>query len=535
MKKSFIAFVSLLLLIVGTLHFEARADIPRTIGYQGVLSDTDGNLLPDGSYTLTFSIYDVPGGGEALFTESVDVETKDGVFEARIGSAVPINLDFDKQYFVGITVAGEAEMSPRIPFNTVPYAFMAASVEDGSITREKLADGATVTSINGLSGDPQIVAGEGVSIEIVDENIVIDGFKLPFSGTIEYADPAFSVENTGTGDAAQFINSNPQSEMSAVYGEIAGTGSAIYGTHSESQNFGLIADADLGVYGLENSTGSFGLLGGDKAGVEGEHGIKYNFGQLGTEYEGVYGQNDSSGHFGAVGTKFEGVYGESSTQYYGLLGSEDRGVEGGDYLGNWAYIGGFDYAGYFYGDVDVAGFVSKTGGSFKIDHPLDPENKFLYHSFVESPDMMNVYNGNVTLDEEGRAVVELPDYFQALNADYRYQLTPIGGPGPNLYIASEIEGNQFEIAGGSPGLKVSWQVTGVRVDPAANLHRIQVVEEKTPEEQGKYVCPEAYGKSRGNAIKAPSASPEFQQFRKAGGAERSTGVEKVKQNGKETR
>ncbi|MGH9844628.1 MAG: hypothetical protein ACREEM_38400 [Blastocatellia bacterium] len=71
----------------------------------------------------------------------------------------------------------------------------------------------------------------------------------------------------------------------------------------------------------------------------------------------------------------------------------------------------------------MVGTLSKGGGSFKIDHPLDPENKYLYHSFVESPDMMNIYNGVVTLDETGQAEVELPDYFSALNRDFRYQFT----------------------------------------------------------------------------------------------------------------
>jgi hypothetical protein len=95
----------------------------------------------------------------------------------------------------------------------------------------------------------------------------------------------------------------------------------------------------------------------------------------------------------------------------------------------------------------VIGNLSKGGGSFKIDHPLDPANKYLYHSFVESPDMMNVYNGNVVLDANGEAVVVLPDWFEALNRDFRYQLTCIGGFAP-VYIAEEIANNQFKIAGG---------------------------------------------------------------------------------------
>jgi len=135
----------------------------------------------------------------------------------------------------------------------------------------------------------------------------------------------------------------------------------------------------------------------------------------------------------------------------------------------------------------VNGTLSKKAGSFRIDHPLDPENKYLCHSFVESPDMMNVYNGNVTLDANGRAEVTLPGWFEALNRDFRYQLTPIGGPGPDLYIAKEIRGNRFSIAGGRPGLRVSWMVTGIRHDRYADEHRIPVEEDKPPAEKGGVV------------------------------------------------
>jgi len=90
-------------------------------------------------------------------------------------------------------------------------------------------------------------------------------------------------------------------------------------------------------------------------------------------------------------------------------------------------------------------------------------------------------------------VVKLPAYFEALNQEFRYQLTAIGAPGPNLYVAEEIKGNQFKIAGGKPGTKVSWQVTGIRHDPYAEQHRIQVEEDKPIEEQGTYLYPQGYG------------------------------------------
>jgi hypothetical protein len=139
------------------------------------------------------------------------------------------------------------------------------------------------------------------------------------------------------------------------------------------------------------------------------------------------------------------------------------------------------------GNLTVNGTLSKTAGSFKIDHPLDPENKFLFHSFVESPDMKNVYDGVVALDAKGEATVELPSYFEALNKDFRYQLTCVGGAAV-VYVAEKIHENRFKIAGGREGLEVSWQVTGIRHDAYADAHRIQVEVEKSSTEKGKFLC-----------------------------------------------
>jgi hypothetical protein len=144
------------------------------------------------------------------------------------------------------------------------------------------------------------------------------------------------------------------------------------------------------------------------------------------------------------------------------------------------------------GDVSVSGSLSVSGVKhFKIDHPLDPANKYLNHSSVESSDMMNIYNGNVVLDEKGEAVVQLQDWFEALNREFRYQLTSVG-EFQQLYIAEEISGNHFRIAGGKPHGKVSWQVTGVRHDAYAETHRIPVEEEKKGAERGTYLHPELF-------------------------------------------
>lgn len=143
--------------------------------------------------------------------------------------------------------------------------------------------------------------------------------------------------------------------------------------------------------------------------------------------------------------------------------------------------------------------LTKPFGTFKIDHPLDPGNKYLYHSFVESPDMKNIYDGIAILNENGEVWVELPEWFEALNKDFRYQLTCIGGFAP-VYIESEIAGNRFKIAGGKGGMKVSWQVTGIRHDPLSDLKRIKVEENKSDTERGLYLYPEAYGQPKEKGI-----------------------------------
>ena len=146
----------------------------------------------------------------------------------------------------------------------------------------------------------------------------------------------------------------------------------------------------------------------------------------------------------------------------------------------------------FIGDVYVYGNLSKAGGSFKIDDPVDPEDKYLYHSFVESPDMKNIYDGVVVTDGSGRAIITLPNYFESLNNDFRYQLTTIGSPA-KAWIASKVANNQFAIQTEQGNVEVSWQVTGIRQDAWAKAHRIPNEVEKSEKEKGHYLHPELFG------------------------------------------
>ncbi|MGE0560210.1 MAG: hypothetical protein AB7O47_00200 [Flavobacteriales bacterium] len=154
------------------------------------------------------------------------------------------------------------------------------------------------------------------------------------------------------------------------------------------------------------------------------------------------------------------------------------------------------------GNLTVTGNIAKGGGTFKIDHPLDPTNKYLVHSFVESPEMMNVFSGNITTDANGYATVTMPSYFEAANKDFRYQLTVMGSFAQAI-IKEKVSNNKFVIQTNNPNVEVSWQVTSVRSDKYANANRVTPELEK--ELKGTYIHPELYGASVENSESARRA------------------------------
>lgn len=258
-----------------------------------------------------------------------------------------------------------------------------------------------------------------------------------------------------------------------------------------------------GVLGENNQPGARGVLGlasGDQGtGVWGESVSGYGVIGVSPGGGGVWGCSNESTAVWGESQDSVGVYGLSAA----LDGLQGEGPHAGVYARNLipgdetsprpeAYLATQTLAGEFFGDVVVHGSLTKSGGGFQIDHPLDPANKYLNHAFVESSEMKNVYDGVVTLDGKGSGVVELPAWFEALNRELRYQLTAIGAAAPNLHIAEELKRNRFKIAGGAPGMKVSWQVTGVRQDAWAKSQNVAVEEEKPEKERGHYLHPLLY-------------------------------------------
>lgn len=318
----------------------------------------------------------------------------------------------------------------------------------------------------------------------------VDGYgvygKAGYAGTYGVGDSygAIGVSNTGYGvygsGSVAVYGSGTTYGVQAYGGTYGLYGSGSYGCYGSGSSYGLYGASagGYGVYGV-GSTGVYGSS-SQANGVYGYSSEPNSAGVYG--YGGQYAVRGVSGRTAGVrgDSGYVGLWGEGPT--YGLY-AKATGAAADSYgvVGTAGSSAGF--AGYFNGKVHVLGTLSKSAGSFKIDHPLEPEKKWLSHSFVESPDMMNIYNGNVVLDTKGEATVELPEYFAALNKDFRYQLTCIGGHA-NVYIASKVSKNSFRIGGGSPGLEVSWQVTGIRQDDYANENRVPVETPKSKTEVG---------------------------------------------------
>ncbi len=342
----------------------------------------------------------------------------------------------------------------------------------------------------------------------------------------------------------------------------------VWGTSAASEGYGVLGDAvrlsgtTTGVWGRSISTGGRGVFGsatatsgttygvwGQSASTDGTGVIGVATAATGTTYgvyarsdstsgravygralatsgdaRGVYGISDSTAGTGvtgeataASGATFGGYFESNSTSGYGVYGRNSAttgtiyGVRG------YASTAAGGYAVYAAGDMGASGVKP-----FRIDHPQDPENKYLLHYAAESPEVINFYRGTATLDGRGEALVELPAYFGSINKDPSYQLTAVGAPMPMLYVAEKISAEalaagekagpgeavplcSFRIAGGVPGGEVSWRIEAVRNDLRMRLHGAPVEREKTGPERGKYQHPEYYGRppERGMDVRQP--------------------------------
>ncbi|MBZ5615535.1 MAG: hypothetical protein LAO23_16120 [Acidobacteriia bacterium] len=483
----------------------ANAVVPTLASFSGVLTDLNGKPLT-GVTGVTFSLYKDADGGAPLWMEVQNVRpNKAGHYTLTLGSTtsegLPTNLFASGEArWLGVQPEGQLEQ-PRVLLLSVPYALKAADAEtvgglppsafmlappssaSSAISSTRSSATTTAFSATGTGKLTGVTAGTDLTGGGTSGNVTLnlDTTKVP-----ELAAPANNfVGNLNVGGALGVGTTSPGDAQLAAIGTVAGD-VAIYG-----QGFGG-PGAGAGEIGEPNPNN--GLAGSGVIGWGGG-------GPVNVGAPGLVGLGGGGLDFDSSGGVFQGG-----------SGSRNGSGDGLD-----AYTGS-GLAGFFEGNVDVEGNLSKSSGSFKIDHPLDPADKYLYHSFVESPDMMNIYNGNVLTDSSGDATIPLPEWFETLNRDFRYQLTVIGQFAQAI-VNGEVANHQFSIKTDKPGVKVSWQVTGIRHDAWANAHRIPVEEQKNARERGHYIHPELYGAPEETGIgwaRHPEMMKHMKEMRRQG-------------------
>jgi hypothetical protein len=319
------------------------------------------------------------------------------------------------------------------------------------------------------------------------------------------------------GVVALGLGTGPGPGSAGVYAEGFGGGDGVQGDSSEGN--GVHGETTFGTAVLGEAVRS----GGGPPGI-GVHGVS-------RRGPGVLGFTQD--HIGTAGAALGSGFGVYGLQLSPEAGSGVVGASNiGDGITGIAVTGvgvrgecRRGLAGLFEGDVNIAGSLTvdgpifKSGGGFEIDHPLDPEHMVLRHSFVESPDMLNVYSGTVTTDDNGEAVVELPDYIEALNRDFRYQLTVVG-QFAQAVVLHEVRDGRFTVATDHPNVKVCWQVTGVRRDQWADEHRIEVEKTRPTSKHGADGQDPSAGTDRISAIIATFPAPVQDQLREVMSGER---------------
>jgi len=372
---------------------------------------------------VQFALFDAPSGGAQIGpTLTRAVHLRNGLFSVA-------DLDFGATAFEGAArwmglsarcpsgSGAFVALSPRSPIVAVPYAH---ALRPGSATRGNLPNGVTLVGHNQATG--------GASVGVRGRSDSPDG-----RGVHGW--------NTATGGVAIGVMGQTSSVSGrGVYGLAGATSGQNVGVFGESpspQGFGVTGMAsatsgtNYGVAGVSRSSSGYGVWGH----AERSAGANY----------GVVGWTNST-----AGTGVFGIAAATSGQNYGVRGATNSTA---------------GYAGYFEGRVHVIGNLSATGlKSFRIPHPTLPGHD-LYHYAQESPRAENVYSGIAELDAAGAAVIALPDYFAAINAPpYRYLLTPIGAPMPELHVAEEVRDGRFKVAGGAAGKRVSWVLIAQRAD-----------------------------------------------------------------------
>ena len=521
--------VTLVILFTTTMTFGQT--VSTAITYQGDVSLIGSPI--NGYADFTFTLYNAATGGAQLHTPIVRNGTQ--VQRGRF----TVLLDFGAGPFNGETrwieigvrhpsgSGAYTTLSPRQQLTATPYALFALNAAagtqgpagppgptgpQGSMGPMGPSGPAGANGASGANGSPGaagaigpagpagapgaspfVLNGSNAFYQTGNIGISTNSPQYPLHVLTTQARAGVFESTLGSGTSLALAGKTSSSTGAGVLAWAAATSGATYGLHAQSDSptgRGLLGWATAttgdawGVSGLTSSSAGIGVSGHASATTGVTTGVVGRADSTTNEATGVYGvaaatTGATTGVWGLVQSSAPGAAAMYATSYgasgqnFGLFASADSPT---------------GFAVYAAGDLAVSG-----AKAFMIDHPLDPTNKVLMHFSNEGPEPTNTYRGNITLDAQGEAEVVLPDYFESINRDPMYQLTPIGAPMPGLHIAAEVSDGRFRVGGGTPGMKVSWSVTAIRNDAWTRSRGIRTEWEKPAEWQGKLLTPTVWG------------------------------------------
>ncbi|HPI18986.1 MAG TPA: hypothetical protein PKY56_01315 [Candidatus Kapabacteria bacterium] len=533
--KTFTYFVALFFIAISISFSQA----PNTISWQGILQDSEGNNLT-GNHNLTLKLYEVATGGTAAWTETHNaVSVENGLVNLALGSVTSPNISFDKQYWLEITV-GEGTPLPRIKLSSVPYSLYSKKtsgiIENDSIVLKdslgitrmvfnpnsgtfKMMNNDTVwyeMSVNSPLRIHRSDAFAGVSVfEYTQNGKKIVEHRNNMSNIITYKkeeslDPE-THDNTTT-EYRYDLDGNLLSTEENIYYNATGT---TYNEVSIMNSEGNIQkiykewqysigatwpntpgtiNREVWENGALISKTSSNPNSNSNVIVSPEYGEEYSA-KTEQNTEGTslkhstlnqfYNQLRNSGSLGGykigVGSDNSDVSAGFTFDQFGAVHVNPTNNNPFFVQGNLSTVGNS----YTNGNQTITGNLNVSGTkNFMIEHPDDPENKYLFHAAIESDQVLNQYSGNVVTNSEGMAIVKLPDYVEKINKNFRYQLTVIGDFAQAI-ILKKIANSQFTIKTDKPNIEVSWLIIGERNDIYMQENPFVPVREKETENKVK--------------------------------------------------
>ena len=492
-----ISSVSLLaLLALGTRQSvsQVTGSLPAYVKLQAATPGTP--QVGHSNITGTVKAGQFQGGGAGL--TNVNADLLDGINSTSFLQAVPNPLN----------LTGSVSLNPVIRGTNTSTAIASSGVmgESTALTGAVVGVLGKTVSSTGKAVYGLATSSSGVSYAGYFDNSSLSGFGVHVtSANIGiHAEGAVGGEFTTSSTTGSGITAESTATTGLNYGVFARANSALgFGVYSFNTSTDLYGTS--GYFGANSPSGTaifaetFGTeaIGGYmlSRAVDGIGVFGFASSSTGSGTGGYFVSNGPTGRAvfarsqAATGLSYGARFETDSTSGRAVYGLANSGVVGSVPYGvrGQASTATSGYGVFAVGDSGASGVKS-----FRIDHPMDPENKYLLHYSSESPFPQNFYNGIVETDAQGYAWVNLPDYFGQINTNYKYQLTIVGKSFARAIVNEEISGNRFQIRTDLPHIKVSWEVKADRNDLRIQANRPTDVVLKVGAEKGKLQHPEYY-------------------------------------------